>query len=183
MTPTLFQRLMGAEFYHLADEVKALHSKRGISRYSGQCTVERGRNPLGRLACMLLRFPPPMRDAPIQVELDAQGPAETWRRSFNGAPMRSRLRFDAGLLQDKTGPARFRFRLYRIGKDLHWVAEQAKVFGIFPFPERWLDGVRCREFVEDGRYRFEVIAHLPIFGKMLSYSGWLVADEDVDKVD
>lgn len=119
-----------------------------------------------------------MRGAPIQVEMDAQGATETWRRSFNGSPMRSRLRFDSGLLQDKTGPARFRFRLFRIGKELHWVAEQAKVFGLFPMPERWLDGVRCREFAEDGRYHFEVEARLPIFGKMLSYTGWLEAEEE-----
>ena len=61
MTPTLFQRLLGAEFYHLADEVKALHSRHGAFRYAGMCTVERGKNPLGRLACALLRLPPSMR--------------------------------------------------------------------------------------------------------------------------
>ncbi len=178
MTPTLFQRLMGAEFYHLADEVKALHSRRGVSRYAGQCTVERGRNPLGRLACVLARLPRPMHDAPIRVEFDAQGAQETWRRSFNGAPMRSRLRFDGGLLQDRTGPASFRFRLFRIGKELHWVAEEVRVFGLFPLPERWLDGVRCREFAEDGRYRFEVEARLPMFGMLMRYSGWLAAEPD-----
>lgn len=177
MTPTLFQRLMGAEFYHLADEVKALHSRRGNFRYRGECTVERGRNPLGRLACVMLRFPRPMQNAPIHVDFDAQGAHENWQRSFNGTPMRSRLRFDGGLLQDRTGPARFRFRLFRIGKDLHWVAEEAKVFGLFPMPERWLDGIRCREYAEDGRYRFEVEARLPIFGKLMRYSGWLEPDQ------
>ena len=176
MTPTLFQRLVGAEFYHLADEVKALHSHRGVFRYNGECTVERGRNPLGRMASLVLRFPRAMRDAPISIEFDAQGAQEIWRRSFNGTPMRSRLRFDGRFLQDKTGPARFRFRLYRIGKDLHWVLEHAKVFGVFPLPERWLEGVRCREYAQDGRYHFDVQARLPIFGLLLAYSGWLEAD-------
>ena len=178
MTPTLFQRLMGAEFYHLADEVKALHSRRGDSRYVGLCTVERGRNPLGRMACLLFGLPRAMRDAPIQVDFDAQGARETWRRSFNGSPMRSRLRFDGGLLLDQIGPARFHFRLFRIGKELHWVAERGRVLRLFPLPERWLDGVRCREYAEDGRYRFEVEARLPLFGRLLRYEGWLLPEPD-----
>ena len=102
MTPTLFQRLMGAEFYHLSDEVKALHSRRGPYSYSGECTVERGRNLLGWMACVVMRLPPLMQAAPIRVDFDAQGAQESWQRSFNGAPMRSRLRFDGGLLLDRT---------------------------------------------------------------------------------
>lgn len=178
MTPTLFQRLLGAEFYHLAAEVKALHSQRGAFQCAGICTVERGRNLIARAACTLLRLPPSMRDAPVHVHFDAQPDSETWRRSFDGAPMHSRLRFDAGLLQDKTWPARVRFRLFRIDKELHWVAEQARVFGVFALPQSWLDGIRCREFGEDGRYRFQVDVRLPILGQLLRYSGWLAAGSD-----
>lgn len=176
MTPTLFQRLLGAEFYHLAPEVKALHSLRGRHRYRGVCTVERGGNPLGRIAAMFAGLPPAMRDADIVVDFDAQGERETWQRHFRGVPMRSRLQFGDGRLHEWTGRVRFRFRLHRIDKDLHWVAERARLFGVLPWSERWLDGVRCREFGENGRYRFEVEARLPVFGKLVRYHGWLEPD-------
>lgn len=174
MTPTLFQRLLGAEFYYLAPEVKALHARQGTFRYEGRCTVERGRNPLGRLAGALMRLPPAMIDAPLAVVFDADGARETWQRSFGGKPMRSRLVFDGGRLRERLGPGTFHFRLFRIDGDLHWVAEKLRVFGFIPVPARWLDDVRCREFDDAGRYGFEVEAHLPLFGLLVRYRGWLM---------
>ena len=174
MTPTLFQRLLGAEFYYLAPEVKALHARQGRFRYEGRFSVERGRNPLGRLAGALMRLPPAMTDAPITVEFDAGGAKETWLRGFGGKPMRSRLRFDNGQLRERLGPATFHFRLCRIDSDLHWVAERARMFGILPVPASWLDEVRCREHDDDGRYGFEVEARLPLLGRLVRYRGWLM---------
>lgn len=49
MNPTLFQRLLGAEFCHLAPEVKALHSRPGRGRWRGKCTIKRGGNGLAQL--------------------------------------------------------------------------------------------------------------------------------------
>ena len=173
MTPTLFQRLLGAEFYYLAPEVKALHARQGTFRYEGRCTVERGRNPLGRLAGALMRLPPAMTDASVVVDFDARGAQETWLRSFGSRPMRSRLRFDEGRLRERLGFATFHFRLCRIDSDLHWVAERLRVFGIIPVPLRWLDDVRCREHGDEGRYGFEVEARLPMLGLLVRYHGWL----------
>ncbi len=177
MTPTLFQRLMGAEFYHLAPEVKALHSRPGRSRWRGQCTIQRGRNVLARLACTFSRLPPSMQAAAVSVEIDSQGERETWRRDFNGVPMTSRLRLDAGQLQEWLGPMRFRFRLYRIDNDLHWIAESAKIFGLLPLPASWVEEVKCRESGADDRYQFLVDARLPLIGSLIRYEGWLVLDE------
>lgn len=180
MTPTLFQRLLGAGFYHLAPELKAMHSRRGVRQSKGVCTVERGRGVLARLACSVLGLPRSMRDAPFHVDVDAQPDSETWQRSFGGAPMRSRLRVDAGLLQDKTGPLRLRLRLLRIDKELHWVAEQGRVFSVFALPGRWLDGIRYREFATEGRYHVELDVRLPVFGTLLRYSGWLETGDHDD---
>lgn len=183
MTPTLFQRLMGAEFYHLAPQVKTLHSQRGRFIWSGMCSIDRGRGLLARLACSVARLPPSMRDAPVRVEFTCDDTCETWQRSFNGVPMRSRLDFDAGLLHERLGLMSFRFRLYRIGSELHWVAEEAKLLGLIPLPAVWREGVRCCESGgDDDRYRFMVEARLPLIGLLIRYEGWLVP-EDAASID
>ncbi len=177
MTPTLFQRLMGAEFYHLAPPVKALHSERGRFVWRGVCTIERGTGILARLACTVARLPPSMREAPVMVAFDNDSQHETWQRSFNGVPMRSRLRFENGRLHERLGLMSFRFRLYRIGADLHWVVEEAKFLGFIPLPASWCEGVRCRESGGDDCYHFMVAARLPWFGPLIHYQGWLLPDE------
>ncbi|RMH94190.1 DUF4166 domain-containing protein [Lysobacter pythonis] len=177
MSPTLFQRLLGAEFYHLAPEVKALHAHAGHGRWRGVCRIERGGHPLARLACFFARLPPAMSEAPLSVEIVREGPHETWYRHFDGVPMRSRLRYDAGHLREQLGAMTFRFRLYRIDHALHWSTEGGRLFGWIPLPASWFEDVRCREFSEDGRYRFEVDARLPLLGRLIRYEGWLLPDE------
>ena len=73
------------------------------------------------------------------------------------------MRFDEGCLAERMGPVRFGFRLCRIDKDLHWVAEAARLLGVLPLPTRWLDGVRCRAYAERERDQFEVDAR-EVFG-------------------
>ena len=177
MTPTLFQRLLGAEFYHLSPQVKALHSQSGQFVWRGLSTIERGNGLLARLACSVARLPPSMREVPVSVAFTCDNARETWQRSFNGVPMCSRLPFDAGRLHERLGLMSFRFRLYRIGADLHWVAEEAKFLGLIPLPAFWCEGMRCREFASDGRYCFMVEARLPWFGQLIHYQGWLMPDD------
>ncbi|MBS0224971.1 MAG: DUF4166 domain-containing protein, partial [Proteobacteria bacterium] len=53
MSITLFQRLLGAEFFHLAPAIKAMHGRSGEFRYAGCANVRRGRGlPKALLARM-----------------------------------------------------------------------------------------------------------------------------------
>lgn len=72
MKPSLFQRLLGAEFYHLAPEVKAVHERQGQFVYQGRCEVRRGSNPLAVVAARLARLPPTMQDAALEVAFAAK---------------------------------------------------------------------------------------------------------------
>ena len=45
---------------------------------------------------------------------------------------------------------------------------------LLPLPASLFEGVRCREFEQDGRYRFEVEARLPLVGRVIRYEGWLL---------
>ena len=62
MQPSVFQQVLGAAFFRLPDSLRQLHSSRGLVRYTGRATVERGRNPLARLCAWLAGLPPAGQD-------------------------------------------------------------------------------------------------------------------------
>lgn len=176
MTPTLFQRLLGASFYSLPDSVRALHGIRGRARYAGRATIMRGRNPLGRLCAMVAGLPGARQDVPTTVDFDARPDGETWQRNFGGRRMRSRLRRDGRVLVERLGPLRFRFALHANNGSIWWRVVGVKLFGVLPLPASWFDDVYCREGEHEGRYTFEVEAALPLCGRLIRYEGWLEPD-------
>lgn len=175
---TLFQRLLGAEFFHLAPAIKALHGRRGEFRYAGTANVRRGRGLPKALLARILRLPPAMEDAPIAIRFSARPEVESWQRRFGSASMQTKLLARDGLLQERLGPCTFGYRLVRVGKELAWTVERARLFGIVPLPAKLFDGVRCRESQDDaGRYCFFVEARLPVLGLLIRYEGWLEPDD------
>lgn len=175
---TLFQRLLGAEFFHLAPAVKALHGRHGEFRYAGVASVRRGRGLPKALLARMARLPPAMKDAPLAIRFNAGAQGESWQRRFGSASMQTRLQARDGLLKERLGPCTFDYRLVRVDKELAWTVERARLFGIVPMPAKLFDGVRCRESQDDaGRYCFFVEARLPVLGLLIRYEGWLEPDD------
>ncbi|MGG6461872.1 DUF4166 domain-containing protein [Solilutibacter silvestris] len=175
---TLFQRLLGAEFFHLAPAIKTLHGRRGEFRYAGIASVRRGRGLPKALLARIARLPPAMEDAPIAIRFNASPESESWQRRFGSASMQTRLQARDGLLKERLGPCTFAYRLVRVDKELAWTVERARVLGIVPLPAKLFDGVRCRESQDDaGRYCFFVEARLPVLGLLIRYEGWLEPDD------
>lgn len=175
---TLFQRLLGAEFFHLAPAIKALHGRSGEFRYAGRANVRRGRGLSKALLARMLRLPPGMEDAPIVIRFSARPEVESWQRGFGSASMQTKLLARDGLLKERLGPCTFDYRLVRVGKELAWTVERARLFGIIPVPAKMFDGVRCRESQDEaGRYCFFVEARLPMLGLLVGYEGWLEPDD------
>lgn len=173
MQPTLFQQALGAAFFRLPESLRRLHAGRGRFRYAGRARVERGRNPLARLCAWATGLPAAGDDVAILVEFDCGPRHETWRRDFGGARMASTLAFRDGLLRERLGPMQFRFALHANEGAIWWTVARARLFGILPLPASMFDGVRCREYEQDDRYRFEVEATLPLAGRIIRYAGWL----------
>ncbi len=86
--------------------------------------------------------------------------------------MPSRLWDADGLLRERLGLATFDFRLDVLDGELIWRVERVRALGI-PLPARFFRGVVAREFEQDGRYRFDVRAELPMLGLLVHYRGWL----------
>jgi hypothetical protein len=177
---TLFQQALGAAFFNLPEAVRRLHAVRGTARYAGVATVERGRNLLARLCARMAGLPTSMHDAPITVAFVADAKRETWRRTFGGRRMQTRLAFKGGLLRERLGPLHFRYRLHPGSDALWWQVAGVRALGLVPLPVGWFEGVRCREREQDGRYEFLVEARLPLVGLVIRYEGWLLPVDDAD---
>jgi hypothetical protein len=173
MTPTLFQTLLGASFYSLPPAVRALHDVRGRATYAGRATIERGRNPLGRLCARFARLPAAREDVPTTVAFEARPASETWRRDFGGQRMQSRLHREGRMLVERLGPLRFRFALHVQDDALWWRVGGVRLLGVLPLPASLFDRVYCREGEHQGRYTFQVEAALPLCGRLIQYEGWL----------
>ena len=173
MQPTLFQQALGAAFFRMPESLRRLHTGRGRFRYAGRATIERGGGPLARLCAWIAGLPPAGDEVATLVEFDCGPRRETWRRDFGGARMTSTLSFRDGLLRERLGPVQFRFALHASEGAIWWTVAGARLFGVLPLPASMFDGVRCREYEQDERYRFEVDATLPLAGRIIRYAGWL----------
>ncbi|MGJ4730697.1 DUF4166 domain-containing protein [Luteimonas sp. SDU101] len=173
MQPTVFQQALGAAFFRLPESLRRLHAAQGRFRYAGRATIERGRNPLARLYAWSAGLPAAGSDVATVVDFDCGPRREAWRRVFGAARMTSTLVLRDGLLRERLGPLQFRFALHANDGAIWWTVAGVRVFGLLPLPASLFDGVRCREYEQDERYRFEVEATLPLAGRVIRYAGWL----------
>lgn len=172
--PTLFARLLGAEFSRLPPRVAKLHARQGVREYRGEVRVRRGRGLILGLCAWAARLPP-TREGPLCVEISATAQAEDWTRRFGDHVMASHLWAGEDLLAERLGWLRFGFRLALQDDVLLWKVVRVSAAGL-TLPARWFDGVVAREFEREGRYRFEVVARLPLLGELIHYAGWLDVD-------
>lgn len=170
---SLFAGLLGAEaFDALPVPLRTLHLRDGRALWRGEVEVMRGRSLLSRVCAWATRLPP-AGTGPIEVEIVAAEGREQWTRHVAGHAMRSRLWADDGLLNERLGLVDFRFRLSSVDRDIVWAVDGVRVFGLLPLPGAWFSQVHARESADGERYRFEVVAALPLAGPLVHYRGWL----------
>ena len=171
--PLLFPSLLGAHFGALPPLVRALHLQEGRQLLAGEVEVERGTGWFSRLCAWTTRLPPAGR-GPIADEIVAMPGSEHWTRRVAGHAMKSRLWASDGLLCERLGLVTFGFRLGVEDDALVWRVARVQALGV-PLPVAWFRGVGARESVREGRYAFDVVAHLPLAGLLVRYRGTLDA--------
>ena len=170
----LFRGLLGAyRFEALPVPLRKLHLRAGRALWHGEVEVMRGTGALSRLCAWATRLPR-AGHGPIEVEIIAIDGREQWTRHIDGHAMRSRLWAGDGLLNERLGLVTFAFALSSGGDDIVWTVARVRVLGLLPLPAAWFSRVRaCESAGDDGRYRFEVVAALPLAGPLVHYRGWL----------
>ena len=168
----LFRRLMGPAFEALPAPVRELHVGESPRRYRGRCDIVRGDSWFSRLCGAIAGFPPAGKGVRVEVTIAPDGAAEVWRRDFDGHPLASRLSARDGALEERMGPAVFRFLLVPEPDAIRWDFIGARVLGI-PVPAFATARILAKEGLEGGRYAFDVRAAIPLAGLLVHYRGVL----------
>lgn len=168
----LFERLLGTAYAGLPTSIRKIHDGNVSRTFTGYCCVKRGNRVLARLLGWLISLPASGDDVPIIVTIKLEQNGEIWLRQFAGKFMRSRLTQIGGHLEETLGPVRFLFALHVEDQAIVWTVFGVRAIGL-PLPAAWFGKVSAREFAEEGKYRFDVRAELPLAGLLIHYQGWL----------
>jgi hypothetical protein len=172
----LYRRLLGEAFARLPAPIRAIHDLSTSAAAQGRARVERGRNPLARLAAAFIGFPQATPDTTVRVDFDVTHGEEIWRRHFGAASFASRQSAGRGrcegLMCERFGPFKFAMALVVDGERLVLVLRRWSLFGI-PLPMWLCPRSQAYESAEGGRFNFHVKISHPLTGLIVSYDGWL----------
>ena len=149
-----------------------MHDLDGVSTWSGRADVERGTSLVCRLIARLTGLPPTGLDQPLTVVFTGKAGAETWHRTFGPAIFLSHQSQAGSLIHERVGPARLTLVPEVKATGLHLSLAAVHVLGL-PVPKLLLPVVSTREYEATGRYYFEVVSDLKLFGRLVRYAGWL----------
>lgn len=166
-----YLRVMGPDFDSMPATLRRLHSPLRDAGASGEAVVNGAPTRIGRLIARLMRFPPPGRHK-LHVEFCERDGVERWTRDFAGHRFSSELQARGGLLEERFGPLRFRFKLPLTADGFQMVMREWSAFGI-RLPLRLAPRSQAREWEDNGTFHFDVPIALPLIGNIVHYRGWL----------
>jgi hypothetical protein len=197
----LFRRLLGSGWDLLPPAIQRLHSVTTLSTFTGECTVERGRNPFAQLIAHLVGFPRAGANQKITVSIAVEADGERWTRNvagrefsstqrpsarrplrtsvgeFDGDAIAAKADYRAGrsLLREGIGVLSFDIELTAADGILKYVVCHSYFLGI-PLP-LWLGPKSTAwESAEGGCFRFDVEIRHIFIGLIVRYRGWLLED-------
>jgi hypothetical protein len=174
VTLPLYRRVLGEAWNRLPEPIRAMHDGSGSWIAEGRASVDRGRNPLARIAASIIGFPKEGNDIAVSVRFDAKDGQETWTRDFAGKCFSS-LQFEGcndGLLHERFGPVVIAMALVTDGGELRLVARRCSVFGI-PLPKILSPRGDIFESADGNRFNFHVEIGFAWSGLIVRYRGWL----------
>ncbi len=169
----LFASVPGLDLGCLPEPIRASHLVFHTRVLQGRGRVDRGRGWVARLLCAIFGFPPGCEDIEVEVTKSREGDAEHWQRRFGTRQFHSYLRIRDGRMRERFGPFEFELDLHIANQALHFPVRRGWLLGM-PMPRWLLPRSEAREFVEGGRFRFDVALQAPMgIGQMVRYRGWL----------
>lgn len=171
----LFQEALGEHWDDLSPQAKALHSVQDVARFSGIARVDRGTSMLARLVASVFGFPPAAEAVRVTVTKTVTPDGELWERDFAGKRFRSLLNPSPHPLhvRERFGPFNFEQALPIENGVMRLDVKRGWFLGI-TMPRWAKPKSQAQEFVEDGKFHFDVALSLPLFGSLIvRYRGWL----------
>jgi Domain of unknown function (DUF4166) len=174
--PTLFARILGASFECLSPVLQRIHDARTAKRYVGRCDIRGGGSWAARAIARVARLPLARADVPLEVTILSTARTEDWTRKFGAHRMQSMLLERNRRLQERLGPILLTFELAAEEERIVWSLRSARLMFV-PLPLTWLLTCAATEAIDNGRYGFDVSAHVRGIGLIVHYKGWLVDSE------
>lgn len=168
---------------NLPKALQALHSTGGF--YSGRCSVTPGKGWLAKLALRFAGMPSGGDDIPVRLRVEQEGNAWIWTRDFDGHITRSRLTLDQdqGCVCEQFGQVSVWLKPVFVPERLEIQIMRLSLLRV-PFPKVLLPQSKTEEWQDDeGRFRFDVSARMPLVGALIRYQGWLTFDHAGTRVD
>jgi hypothetical protein len=171
----LYRSLLGDRFDLLPTRVRELHDLTEPAVWIGRADVERGRSWFARALASIFSLPPHGKEQPLSVSFVPADGKEVWTRRFGARTFRSLQFASNALLVERIGVSCLVSALEASADGLALRLQDVRVLGM-PLPRMLHPRVRTFESEQDGRYRFEAEAHLPLVGLVMRYAGWLERD-------
>lgn len=164
----LFRAALAERWHDLTSQAKALNSVYDVTRFSGTARVDRGTNPLGRLAALIFGFPPATNSVSVSVTKTPTSAGEIWERNFGGRVFASLLTASPKPfhVRERFGPFTFEQNLPVDGGIMRLDVVRGWFLGI-PLPRWTLPKSEAREYAEGGKFHFDVALSLPISGSLI----------------
>lgn len=182
-TDSLYARVTGDAWFHLAAPVRALHSPGAATRARGFLRVAHGPHRLTRIIARLFRLPAPAAATPTDLSIAVLDDGEQWQRAF-GSTLVETHQFSDGLdLVERYSVLEFRFRLEASDRRLSYHQREAALrflmFGL-RLPGSLAPRIEAHEeAVAPGRVKIAVTVTLPIVGLLIAYDGIIDVAETV----
>jgi hypothetical protein len=170
---SLYQRILGVSFDRLSPILQRIHNGRTVKRYAGYCDIEGRTTICARFVAFVAGLPSCSSGIAVVVAMDCEDRRERWTREFGSHRMCSSLQLHGRFLRERLGLIECTFELSGREDRIDWRLVSARLWPV-PVPIKWLLDCRASEEVIDGRYGFDVTAHVRGIGMIVHYKGWLI---------
>jgi hypothetical protein len=168
----IFRQVLGPDFDHLPDTVKATHDAVAPRVFKGLANVTRGGGLQARIAALILRFPASADDIEVEVTKTPTLQGETWVRRFGTKTFQSHLRATQRGMIERFGPLTFQLDMQIQYGMLHFPVAKGW-FWFIPIPRFMLPESIATEADIDGTFHFDVLLKSPTGATLVHYKGWL----------
>jgi hypothetical protein len=170
--PSLYRRILGAQFDALPSVLRRFHDGGESSRARGMFRVARRPGRLRNGLASFLGLPRAGSDVPVRLRVVVEGDRERWIRDFDGHRVETVQWAQGETLMERSGCVRFSCELTLEGSRLGYEFRRAWLAGL-PMP-RWLSP-RVESYVDAGDAGWRVVVRVfaPFLGELVRYEGWV----------
>lgn len=169
-SPTLYQRVLGAEFERLPPVLQRFHGQARGARAVGNITVERGAGPWREAAAGALRLPRGGHNIALRLQVIPWEGREVWVRQFEGQRLETHQWQEGPYLVERAGPLCLVFRVEADEAGLTFRLQRSRMRG-WPLPSRLAMRVGATASGTENGWRIRVAVDAPLLGQLVMYSG------------